>query len=87
MKKICIFALALLLSVSFAGCGRNNADETQPSTDATTTAPTTAPTTRPTTQPTTTPITVPTIFPTIEPTIETNIPDPDINTEMPDMMS
>ena len=70
MKKICIFALVLLLGVSFAGCRRDKTDETQPSTESTTT-----------------PITMPTILPSIEPTIETNIPDPGINTETPDMMS
>lgn len=73
MKKLSLILLALALMVSFAGCSRGGANETTtPTTQAPTTAPTTAPQTRPTT------------IPTIEPTMDTNIPDPDVDTSMPD---
>ena len=74
MKKFAAIALALVLIVSLAACRRGATDNTEPTV---TTAPTTTPTTRPTTESTT--------MPTIDPTINTNIPDPDVDTSMPDI--
>lgn len=59
MKRFCMIALVLVLTVCLmTGCfGRNNNDST--STPSTSTAPTTQPTTRPVTRPTTQPTTQP----------------------------
>ena len=57
MKKISIFALAIILTVSLAGCWRRNQEPaTTPSSSApmpSSTAPSTAPSTTPSTSPTT----------------------------------
>ena len=74
MKKFGLFVLSFVLVLSLAACGCQRSDvkptETMP--------PTTPPT-----QPSTVPTTMPTI-PEMDPTLETNIPDPDINTTIPD---
>lgn len=86
MKKICIGILALTLLISLAGCRSSNADETTGAAD--TSRPASAPTTEPTTRPTeatTQPTQATTILPTMDATIDTNIPDPDVDTSMPEM--
>ena len=84
MKKLFTIALTLVLTFSLAACGCE-AQKTTPATTAPTKAPTTAPTTTPTTAPTTAPTTVPTTIPPMDPTLETNIPDPSVDTSMPDV--
>ena len=74
MKKICILALVLVLTVSvMAGCRSGNSGDTTNTTAAPTTASTAAPTTMPTTAPTTSPATMPTTVMT-EPTMEDILP-------------
>ena len=66
MKKYVLLVFILVLAMSLAACRDSTPIDTQPST---------------VTEPTnTTAATSPTVLP--NPTIETNIPDPDINTEM-----
>ena len=67
MKKITIAIMATLLVFIMVACGRRQDSNTN-----------TTPSTQTTTQPTTM-----TILPDIDPTLDTNIPDPNINTEMP----
>ena len=73
MKKFLVIATIIALALSVAGCRRNMAEDTRPSTTAPVTV---APTTEPTT--------MPSIIPSIDPTLETNIPDPDVDTSMPE---
>ena len=77
MKKLFTIACALVITFSLAACGCQ-AKETTP----VTTVPTTVPAT---TAPTSAPTTVPTTTPPMDPSMETNIPDPDVDTSMPDM--
>ena len=73
MKKFLVITAIIVLALSFAGCRRNSTEDTPPNT------------TQPvTTVPTTEPTTMPSIIPSIDPTIETNIPDPDVDTSMPE---
>ena len=73
MKRIAIFIMGLVLAFSLCACAcDNNAPATTPST-------TNAPTTAPTTTPTTTPMETFTV-----PVPETNIPDPSVDSSMPD---
>ena len=62
MKKLCIFALALVLCTGLSACGRrnnaNNPETMMPSTNMN-------------------------ILPDTMPTGGTNIPDPDVDTQMP----
>ena len=75
MKQLFAIALALVLMIGLSACGRNRKE------------PVTTPTTQATTTPTTT-ATVPTTRetePIMDPTMATNIPDPSVDTSMPDM--
>ena len=74
MKQLIAIALTLIMVCSLCACGRKPA-ETNPTTIPATTAATTAATTTPTTAAT---------MPTIDTTLETNIPDPSVDTSMPD---
>ena len=76
MKKFSFIVLMLMLVMTFAACRSKKPNET--------TIPTTSMPTQATTAPTTMPTTAPTTRPTTEPTIETNIPDPNVDTSMPD---
>ena len=71
MKKSFALLMAVCMLISLCACGRKKPAETTPTTVPTTTA-TTAPTTHAT-------------MPTTDPTLETNIPDPSVDTSMPDM--
>ena len=72
MKKSFALLMAVCMVFTLCACGRNRPAETN-----LTTAPTTAPaTTAPTTHAT---------MPTVDPTMETNIPDPSVDTSMPDV--
>ena len=73
MKQFFAIALALVLTIGLCACGRRPAE--------------TMPTTLPTTVPTTTAATAPathTTLPSMDTTLETNIPDPSVDTSMPD---
>ena len=76
MKKIALFIMGAVMTLSLCACACNN---TAPATTPTTTAPTT----RPTTVPTTAPPTMPTETFTV-PIPETNIPDPSVDTSLPE---
>ena len=69
MKKISILVLVLTLCGAMAACGCMNSQ--QPGTSDGTT-------------PTDTSTTAPSVLPDITPTLETNIPDPSVDTSMPD---
>ena len=72
MKQIIAIALTLVLIVGLCACGRRNkSPETMPSTVTTTVPVTTEP--------------VVTTRPTTNPTIATNIPDPSVDTSIPEM--
>lgn len=66
MKRISIFALVLMMTLSLIGCRRK--EETKPTQ-----------TTPPATQEATTPSIMPSIDPSMDPTIDTNIPDPTVD--------
>ena len=68
MKKLCSIALAAILMLSLAACGRNKTEDTVP----TTTLPTTVPTTERS------------ILPEMDPTMDTNVPDADVEGAVPD---
>ena len=78
MKKLFSITLALVLIFALTACGCQAQDKT-PATTAPTTVPTTVPTTAPTTEPT-----LASTVPSMDPTLETNIPDPSVDTSMPD---
>ena len=74
MKRICIFALVVVLTMSvMTGCRSGNSGDTTNTTAAPTTASTAAPTTMPTMPATTAPSTMPTTTMT-EPTMENILP-------------
>ena len=75
MKQLFAIALALVLVIGLRACGRNREEPTTAPTVQTTTTPTTAATV-PTTRET---------EPILDPTMQTNIPDPSVDTSMPDM--
>lgn len=79
MKKICIFALGLVVALSLCACACSNDTLSTEPTDTRATTPTSS----------TTAPTAGTMMPTTTMTIpvpETNIPDPNINTEAPTEM-
>ena len=67
MKKLSMIALALVLSLSLAACGRSKNNETSAPTNTTANNATFDPT----------------MIPDMDPTKETNIPDPSVDTSMP----
>lgn len=72
MKKSFALLMAICMVISLCACGRNKPAETMPTTTPTTVPATTAPTTHAT-------------MPSVDPTMETNIPDPSVDTSMPDV--
>ncbi len=68
MKKLRIFMLIFVLCLSLVACRRGNNNET----------------TGTTTEATNSSTTETTLLPQIDPTLDTNIPDPDVDTSMPD---
>ena len=73
MKQLFAIVLTLILVFGLCACGRRPAE--------------TVPTTMPTTMPVTTAATMPattTPLPTVDPTLETNIPDPSVDSSIPD---
>ncbi len=69
MKRFTIIALTLALVLTMAACRRKEKDNETTATKETTTEATQEST----------------MMPDIEPTLETNIPDPEVDTSMPDM--